>query len=413
MKGSISALCLIAFLASTASCGYMAIGKRDNVYETPPSSAGGKAAEYNSAVIIGAVSCPRDRAVLVMAWDAARDAEKPVEHVVLNRPGRFMLYVPEGRFRVYAITDVDEDGFFTDDEVCAMGGGDGGITLRAGDVAAGLVLDGAGPKIKLPRKIAIRDDGSVPRQRSNGEIMKLYDEKFCQKNATAGWWQPTLFMKAFGANIYLTEPFDPGKIPVLFVHGAEGSPQNWAYFHFRLNGKRYQPWYFYYPSGIRLSLASRLLYESLLDLRRKYGFRKICITAHSMGGLIARYLLCYHDLKRHGIEVRLFATLASPWSGFESADLALQLPSKKLPSWIDVSTHSGFIRRALEGHLPPAVSHHLFYGTGDTVSKGRALDERVYMEARGKHGFDVDHDTILSDRAVFLRFNDILSREMR
>ena len=74
MKGSISALCLIAFLASTASCGYMAIGKRDNVYETRPSSAGGKAAEYNSAVIIGAVSCPRDRAVLVMAWDAARDA---------------------------------------------------------------------------------------------------------------------------------------------------------------------------------------------------------------------------------------------------------------------------------------------------------------------------------------------------
>ncbi|HNW28627.1 MAG TPA: hypothetical protein PKN50_09130 [Spirochaetota bacterium] len=413
MKNKITGLCIIALCAATASCGYMAIGKRDNVHEARPSSSSGKAAEYNSAVIIGTVSCPRDRAVLVMAWSTARDGEGPVEQVFLNRPGSFMLYVPEGRFRVYAMTDADEDGFFTDDEVCAMGGGEGGITVRAGDVASGLELIGTGQRMKLPRKISIRDDGSIPRQGPNGEIMKLYDERFCQKNASAGWWKPTLFMKAFGANIYLTGPYDAKKIPVLFVHGAEGSPQNWAYFHFRLDGERYQPWYFYYPSGIRLSLASRLLYESLLDLRRKYGFSKICITAHSMGGLIGRYLLCYHDLKRHGIEVKLFATLASPWSGFESADLALRLPSKKLPSWIDVSTHSGFIRRALEGHLPTAVSHHLFYGKGDTVSKGRALDERVYAEAKGKHAFDVDHDTILSDRAVFIRYNEILSREMR
>jgi pimeloyl-ACP methyl ester carboxylesterase len=413
MKRNIAGLCIVVLLGSSASCGYMAIGKRDNVYESRPSSAGGKTAEFNSAVIIGTVSCPRDRAVLVMAWNAARDGEGPVEHVFLNRPGRFMLYVPEGRFRVYAITDVDEDGFFTDDEICAVGGGDDGITVRAGDVAAGLVITGPAPKVRPPRKIAVRDDGSVPRQRSNGEIIKLYDEKFCQKNASVGWWKPTLFMKAFGANIYLTEPYDPKKIPVLFVHGAEGSPRNWAYFHFRLNGVRYQPWYFYYPSGIRLSLAARILYESLLDLRKKYGFTKICITAHSMGGLIARYLLCYHDLMRHGIEVKLFATLAAPWSGFESADLALQLPSKKLPSWIDVSTHSGFIQQALEGHLPPTVSHHLFYGKDDTVSKGRALDERVYAEAKGKHGFDVDHDTILSDRAVFVRYHEILSREMR
>ena len=398
-------LCLSILLVCGASCGYLSIGKKDDVYEKRP----GVFASFNSAVIIGTVRSSRNSAVMVMALDGDGGL---VEYVILDRPGRFMLYVPEGRFRVFATADMDENGVFTDDETFAMGGGSGGLSVRAGEVASDLEVSEGTPFSRPQQKIAVRDDGSVPRQKSNGDIAKIYNEAFCLKNAAAGWWKPTLFMKAYGANIYLTAPYDPRKIPVLFVHGAEGSPQNWAYFHFRMDSSRYQPWYYYYPSGIRLSLASRILHESLIDLKKKHGFTKICIVAHSMGGLIARYFLCNNDLQQQGIEVRLFATLASPWSGFESADRAMSLPSKKLPSWIDMASQSEFIRRALNGHLPPPVSHHLFYGKGDSVAQGRALDERVFMEAKGKHGFDVNHDTILSDRAVFLKFSEILSREL-
>ncbi len=407
-----AALCLCALIASGTGCAYMSISKTDNVTEERPAADGGKTAPYNSAVIIGTVHSDRERAVMIMAWNAARDDDRPVEYVILDRPGRFMLYVPEGKFRVYAFSDADENGVFTDGEVCGMVGGNDGIPVKAGEVATGLDICDTAPALKLSRKVSIRDDGSVPHQRDNGDIIKIYDEKFCMNNASAGLWKPTLFMKAFGAGIHFTGPYDPRKIPVLFVHGAEGSPQNWSHFHFRLDAAHYQPWYYYYPSGIRLSLASRLLLESILDLKKKYGFTKICITAHSMGGLITRYLLTHHDLQRHGIEVKLFASLASPWSGFESADMALRLPSKKLPSWIDLGSQSEFIRRALNGRLPQNVAHHLFYGKGDGVAQGRALDERIYMEAKGKYGFDVDHATILIDRAVFQKFSEVLSREM-
>lgn len=411
MKPKTGALMVSLFLAAATACGYMAISKRDDAIDKGDPETAGKNSSYNSAVIIGSADPGRNVPVMVMACDASRDDGRMVEHVFLRRPGRFMIYVPEGKYHVYAFADSNENGFFTGDEIFGASTAPGGVDVAMGE-AASAELRAPRTKPAFSSPVSIRDDGSIPHQMANGDIIKLYDEAFCMKNAGAGLWKPTLFMKAFGATIFLTETYDPKKIPVLLVHGAEGSPQNWAYFHFRLNSALYQPWYYYYPSGIRLSLSARLLYESLLDLKKKFGFTRICITAHSMGGLITRYLLCYYDLKQQGIDVRLFVTLASPWSGFESADWALRLPTKKLPSWIDVASHSAFIRRALSGHLPPTVSHHLFYGKSDSVAAGRALDERVFTEARGKHGFDVTHDTILADRNVFMKYSEILSREM-
>jgi len=196
------------------------------------------------------------------------------------------------------------------------------------------------------------------------------------------------------------------------VHGAQGSPRDWAYFHFRLADRRFARWYYYYPSGIRLALASRLLYEALLDMKKKCGFTRICITAHSMGGLVARHRIAAYDLERQGIEVKLYVSLASPWTGYESADRAMRLPAKRLPVWLDVGTTSDFIRRTLDMRIPAGTSYHLFYGTADGVSAARALDDRACRDAKGKHGFEVNHDTILSDRKVFGKYYEVLKAEM-
>ena len=218
-------------------------------------------------------------------------------------------------------------------------------------------------------------------------------------------------MKAYGAGIYLLEKYDPQKIPILFVHGAEGSPQNWVYFLIRLDRTRYQPWFFYYPSGIRMPLATKLLYENLIDLWKQYQFSHLCITAHSMGGLITRSLVTKYNFKKHNDFIKLYVTLATPWSGFESADQSQQLSIRHLPVWQDVGPKSSFIRRTLRAPLPDNISYYLFYGKADTVSKGRALDQRAYNSAKGKFGFDYDHDTILSAKEVFLKYNQILRNE--
>jgi pimeloyl-ACP methyl ester carboxylesterase len=410
MKAARVLIGMIACAALAAGCGYMSISKRDDVSEKRRAPGGGTV--YGSAVLMGEVTAPCAGPVLVLARPVPEPVRESPDYVFLEKPGRFMVYVPAGSYRVFAYCDANRDGVFTGGEACGSAGGRNGIRAGEGEVAAGIKVARPAAADGPRGGISIRDDGAVPRQSVNGERMKLYDEKFCQQNAEAGWWQPTLFMKAFGANIYAADAYAPGKVPVLFIHGAEGSPQNWAYFHYRLSDPRYVKWYYYYPTGIRLALAARLLYEALLDMKKHYGFSRICITAHSMGGLIARHLLANYDLGKQGIEVRLYVSLASPWTGFESADRALQLPAKRLPSWLDVATSSEFIRRTLESRIPAGTSYHLFYGMADGVSAERALDDRACRDAKGKHGFEVTHDTILSDRNVFRKYYEVLTAEM-
>jgi pimeloyl-ACP methyl ester carboxylesterase len=408
-------ICILPFIA----CGYLSINKRDDVQKNPKAAGNAGSPEYNSSVIMGTVTGGGSHAIMVMASPASGTKNEPADYIILERPGTYMIYVPAGQYHLYVFSDYDDNGFFEQGETAGAyrsgeTGGRAEVRVGEGDVRTDVNMTAApqrGGSEMFPQNIRVRDNASFHYQASNGDVVKIYDERFCSDNADRGWWSPSMFMKVFGANIYMVQKYDPAKIPVLFVHGAQGTPQNWAYFLFRLDKDRYQPWFYYYPSGIRLSLASRLLYESLIDLRKRYGFTTICITAHSMGGLITRDLLTRSNLKRDGITVTVYVTLASPWTGFDSANMAFKFPSKKLPIWYDVSTASSFISRVLRAQMPLYINYYLFYGKADSVAGGKALDERAYGGAKEKFGFDVNHDSILSDRKVFAKFKEVLARE--
>ncbi len=128
-----------------------------------------------------------------------------------------------------------------------------------------------------------------------------------------------------------------------------------------------------------------------------------------MGGLVTRALLTSFDQERYNDLIKLYVTLATPWSGFKSADTAVETSPIKLPNWIDMASRSMFIKKQLGRTLPPQIPYHLFYGKNDRVSKGRALDERIITGAAGRHAFDVNHDSILSDKKVFIKYNDIMT----
>lgn len=415
-RGAVTASALAAALAA-ASCGYLSIGPRDNVRSVAADPRGGEPSAYNSSVLMGRVEAgPGD--IMVVAVPDGGGGGALEHYVVRSGPGPFMIYLPAGRYYLCSFTDANSDGEFRAGELSGAfrrpGGGDPAvIAVSECQVVPDLLVSAgppAGERVKLAGTLRFRVDARhLPRQKDNGEIAALYEERFCGQNAETGWWNPSLFMRGFGARIYFARPFDAGAVPVLFVHGAQGSPRDWAYFQMRLDGKRYQAWFFYYPTGIRLSLASRLLYENLRDLAARYRFSKIVITAHSMGGLVTHDLLTGHDLRAIGIEPVLLVTLASPWSGFESADRALRYPSKRLPVWYDVGTGSPFINRILSSRIPAPTGHYLFFGTRDSVAAGRALDERAYRAADGMFGFDVDHVGILSDRSCFRKYREILA----
>lgn len=96
------------------------------------------------------------------------------------------------------------------------------------------------------------------------------------------------------------EPYRPGRIPVVFVHGTESSPARWADMANDLLAdpwihQRYQFWYFSYDSGNPIAYSSLLLREKLerailqLDPEgRDPCLRDMVVIGHSQGGLLAK-----------------------------------------------------------------------------------------------------------------------------
>jgi pimeloyl-ACP methyl ester carboxylesterase len=411
--------CLVPFISN---CAYLNITNKDDIIGIPTLNKGSQTiTSYNSAVIKGKIISTDElkNPVLLIAYPLSPENSPSTDYLILNSSSSFMLYLPEGSYHLYAISDINNDGIFTEGEVSGVYGlpqSPQKVSLSRGDVVENIVIrsskENAG-KVTFPQQLRIKENhDTISQMTYNGQISKIYDEKFSRENAAAGWWNPTAFMKAFGAQIYFLEEYDPHKIPVLFVHGAEGSPQNWIYFLIRLDRNRYQPWFFYYPSGIHLSLAAQLLYDDLIELQNKYKFTKMGIAAHSIGGLTTRSLLTRYKLDRQNNFVRLFVTFATPWTGFEVADLSQVMVHKSIPSWMDLGSQSVFIRRTMNAELPAQIKYYLFYGKEDKLSKGKALDDRAMLNAREKFGFDCDHNTILTDRKVFIKFNEILEKEL-
>lgn len=414
---------MITFILSCiAGCSYLSIPPSDDIADKPLEQKGKIAApNYNSAVIKGFIvrADKTKYSTLIMAYRLANGDKPFTEYVAVNGQDAFMLYLPEGRYNLYTFTDFNRNGVYEENEISGVYGSAAApkeISIREGELVTGTVIatgKANGQNIKRPLDMNTKDIPEIINQQTqNGQVLKIYSEYFSPENAQTGYWNPSAFMKAFGAHIYMTEEYNPRKIPILFVHGTEGTPQNWIYFNMRMDRNRYQLWFFYYPSGIRLTLAATLLNEELRELQNKYGFPKMGLVAHSVGGLTTRSFLTRFSLDNQNNFVKLYVTFATPWSGFTAADASQIITHKSIPIWVDLGTQSAFIKTTLESKLPPQVRHYIFYGKNDKLSRDKALDDRAVAGAIKTCESDLTHDTILSDRKVFTTFNTILDKEL-
>ncbi|MEE9912330.1 MAG: alpha/beta hydrolase [Deltaproteobacteria bacterium] len=410
----------VLIMTGLAGCSYLSIPAKDDVVSWPlvQKSKNG-APVYNSAVIKGRITGAAKDGPSTLVIAARADSRELADSLVANQTGAFMLYLPAGRYHFYAAADYNDSGTYEPDELSGVHGSFSApqtITLHENDLVANIVIrtvrpnaNPAGPALEtaLPKT-----PDCVRQVTYNGQVFKIYHDYFSLQNAQTGYWQPSSFMKVFGAHIYLTEEYSPRKIPILFVHGTEGSPHNWIYFYTRLDRNRYQPWFFFYPSGIRLNLAASLLDEELGELQKKYGFQKMALVAHSVGGLTTRSFLTRFVRNGHHPFIKLFVSFATPWSGFSAADASQILPHKSIPVWMDLGTQSPFIKTTLEDKMPPDVRHYIFYGKNDALCGNKALDERATAGAAEIFAFNCDHTSILNDRRVFSKFHEILDREL-
>jgi len=101
-------------------------------------------------------------------------------------------------------------------------------------------------------------------------------------------------------DLVMLHPYQPGRIPVVFVHGTASSPARWVEMVNELKndpyvGHRYQFWYFIYNTGNPVSYSAMHLRESLQQVIQELdpmgadeSLSRMVVIGHSQGGLLTK-----------------------------------------------------------------------------------------------------------------------------
>jgi len=127
----------------------------------------------------------------------------------------------------------------------------------------------------------------------------LDDPAFREKDiSTFGLFYPGKVQGIKG--LYMVEPYDPNRIPVVMVHGLWSSPTTWMEMFNDLRSfpeirSRYQFWFFLYPTGQPFWTSAAQLRDTLVEVRtvldpagQNPPLSELVLVGHSMGGLVSR-----------------------------------------------------------------------------------------------------------------------------
>ncbi len=167
------------------------------------------------------------------------------------------------------------------------------------------------------------------------------------------------------SGLYMLQPYQPNKIPVVMIHGFWSSPITWVQMFNDLYSDpalrdRYQFWFYFYPTGKPPETTAADLRRQIADLRQSLDPHRqqpsldaMVLVGHSMGGLIARMQTIdggehfwnqiaskpFHEIKaepdiraqlaekyffRASPSVRRVVTIATPHQGAEMSNSATQ-----------------------------------------------------------------------------------------
>jgi len=366
-------------------------------------------------------------AIVVFAYTGDPPEIRVTDSIILPRPGPYFLLVPVGSQKVAAFADRDGNRVLGADEPVALLFDGKSVAVGGGQMLEGLDLTLGG---EMPNRIgvavaappdAVVGVDALPRPHL-GEVTTIDDPRFSEDAARSGLWRPVEFLFEIGAGVYFLEPYDSDRVPVIFVHGALGSPANWRYLVERLDRQRFQPWLVYYPTAPRLATTAAAMGQWLQSLEATHHSRLPIVVAHSMGGLLAREML---NQQRGGglddfLEPIAFVTISTPWLGHSAAALGVAQAPVVAPSWHDLAPGSPFLAALLREPLPAGVTFSLLftYGGGSRLIRGpddgvvtlaSQLAPAAQQQAAHMMGFEAGHRAVLSNPAVADELNRILA----
>jgi pimeloyl-ACP methyl ester carboxylesterase len=125
--------------------------------------------------------------------------------------------------------------------------------------------------------------------------------------ATVGLLDPEALIKKMRPDrpdpimgLYMLQPYEPGKIPVLLVHGLWSTPMTWMEMFNDLRSSpairaNYQFWFYLYPTAPPFWQSAAMLRRDLAKVRevldpkhQEPALDQMILIGHSMGGLVSR-----------------------------------------------------------------------------------------------------------------------------
>ncbi len=252
-----------------------------------------------------------------------------------------------------------------------------------------------------------------------GRVVSLRDRRFSRDNAQLGMWQPLAFSKQVGGGLFLLKKYRQGRIPVIFVHGMNGTPLDWEVPIKNLDLGRFQPIVFHYASGLPLDVVSELLLKAINKLQSQHRFPEFYIAAHSMGGLVTRSFVKKYVASENPARIGLVMTINSPMKGLKSAQTGVRYFPVVVPAWRDVAYNSKFVRELHAWRWPQDIPYHLVFSylpdeAGDGVVELESqIPRSLQKEASAIYGFNGEHAEVLRDREFVAEFNDILANSLK
>lgn len=392
----IIALALVPLAGSFGGCKLMELQK-ENV-------------EYSAATVLaGRVSAGAWQGPVSVAAIRHGKGKPVVQHDVwLHETGGFDLVVPDGEYTLVAFGDRDNDGRPDDDAPAGTYAEtvkvEGSGLIQALNIP---LQPGAAPQVRAALPPHYRRAARV--STAPGALADLGAPQFSAESGKHGYWAPMEYFRTYGGNVYFIEPYDAARTPILFVHGATGSAQDFRYFVEHLDRSRYQAWIYQYPSGAPLEAMAHLLYWKLLNLQLRYGFTRLDLVAHSMGGLVARRFLMDHATDFP--QISRFVSISSPWGGQRSAALGVLHSPAVIPSWRDLQPEGPYLAALFSRPLPPGIDYTLLFGhlsgegllrepSDGTILVSSQLRPEAQADAALVMGFDESHAGILSSAKV-------------
>jgi pimeloyl-ACP methyl ester carboxylesterase len=388
----------------------------------PSMSALNNLAPEESLIVGGPIIKLRQRQeplFLIAVSDRYRKNEIVAEVQLQQSVDYYMAFLPKGNYKLYIFADLDGNRDFESNEVV----GQASVRVEPERSIAEAVLEG--PPITLdfehPTKVDFRVNEAV---RPTSYVYASLDDRFFdQKYGTAGLYNPIELISHTQGFIFGLEDYDQQKTLILFIHGIAGTPRDWKFIVDGLDRSRFQPFFFYYPSGLQLNKLGTLLAQIIqyIGSNSKNHPRKIVLAAHSMGGLVA--LSAINKLSENGYPsyLKMFCSFSTPYGGSDPARYWENKAPTMVPAWRDIATKSDFLQDLTTRPFPNKLPFYLFFTyndpstiknreSGDGVIALRSqLEPSMQAAATKVIGFDESHIGVLNNEAARKSFIQLLS----